>query len=163
MAVTTLEKLNSELRLLATQVTEDELVLIHKKLSLDLFAGVIKRTPVDTGEARGGWQITEAAASTPSPTNKKEQGSVGDAGGSTFQAGVEALKNLKPYQLLWITNAVPHAPVLDLGLFIPPNPGPSKDPREDRLGKILVEAGFSTQASDGIVEPALRDVLRSFG
>lgn len=161
MSLTTLDKLNSELQKLAPLITKDEIVLIQRKLSIDLFAGCIKRTPVDEGEARGGWQMSVGTQIPQGGTGKREVGEVGDFFGQTFQSGLASIAQLPPFSMVWITNNVKHAPILDAGLFIPTDPGPSKDPREGRFGEILVQSGFSTQAPEGIIEPTLREVLEA--
>jgi hypothetical protein len=58
-----------------------------------------------------------------------------------------------------VSNLTDHAWVLDQGAFEPPNPGPSKDPRPERRGRVLVQDGFSTQAPDGIIGPTISEVL----
>ncbi len=37
--------------------TERELLLVIRKVALEIFRRVVMRTPVDTGRARGNWQV----------------------------------------------------------------------------------------------------------
>ena len=153
--------LTRELRELAKTLTAEQTVLVQKKLTLDLFAGVIRRTPVDEGIARGGWQIGVGNAPELKPINRND---TADDPTSTqaYQEGFVELGKLRPFQIVFISNNIPYIIVLDHGLFVPPNPGPSKDPRPDRYGRVLVEGGYSKQAFFGMVDlsiEAIRDTL----
>lgn len=159
MSFTTLDKLNGELNKLAEVLTEDENVVIQKKIAIDIFSGVIERTGVDEGEARGGWQMNPVDEPPTTSTGKKEKGEVGVPDGETLNTGVGNVANIKPWGMIWITNPTVQAMVMDQGLFVPTDPGPSSDPRDDRFGEILVEGGFSVQSPAGIVEPTLEHVL----
>jgi hypothetical protein len=144
---------------MAKDLTEDQVVVVQKKLTLDLFAGVIKRTPVDTGVARGGWQI---GISTPATgVGSKEQGVMGDFSGPTYTMGLSKLAGLGPFAIVYITNAVSYVAVLDQGLFDPANPGPSKDPRPGRHGRVLVSGGYSIQAPAGMVDVTITSLLEN--
>ena len=39
------------------KIVPDQLVVMQKALALKLLAGVVNKTPVDTGRARGNWQL----------------------------------------------------------------------------------------------------------
>jgi len=118
---------------------EGELVKLQKRIVLEAFRRIVKRTPVDTGRTRGNWQITIGVVPT------------AEAAGTKLATAIGALTGLGPYQVVYITNNVPHIEVLEYGLFEPRDPGPSKDPRKGRKGRELVRAGFSVQAPQGMV------------
>ena len=65
------------------------------------------------------------------------------------------------YSIVFVSNNVNHVIVLDQGLFTPPNPGPSKDKRDDRLGKVLVQDGYSIQAPLGMVDLTIEELRGS--
>lgn len=143
----------TEFNLAVDEFLEDldiDAAVAQRKLVMDILAGVVPKTPVDEGKARGGWQVTIAT-----PATEKKQSS------NPISDGERALAGLKPYGLVWITNNEEHIAVLEFGLFTPPDPGPSKDPRPGRRGKILVSGGFSTQAPQGMVRTTLIELLQS--
>lgn len=121
--------------------------LLHRK-----FFGL---TPIDSGFARSRWRIVRG------------RGGLTGFGGGNFGGGTAVglsapssffgIGAIEPGDDLTIINDAPHIRVLDEGGFVPPNPGPSRDPRPGRRGRILVSGGFSTQAPDGIVLVAIRD------
>jgi hypothetical protein len=108
-------------------------------------------TPIDEGEARRGWHF-----SSPRPT----QDNVPDQDG--LAELVKLTEEGAPEDPVYLQNRVDHIDVLDQGLFQPPNPGPSKDPREGRTGQILVRDGYSAQAPQGISGDLLDAVAARF-
>lgn len=124
-----------------------------RQVALVLFDYLVKGTPIDEGEARQGWHFSLGA-----PTGQNIKG------GDPVADLARILGNDKAWtDPLFIQNNVPHAPILEFGLFDPRDPGPSKDPRPGRKGKILVAGGFSTQAPKGITGDAIQATARQFG
>jgi len=96
-------------------LNEAQVRTVQTKLALDFVGIVIKGTPVDTGRARGGWQV-EIGREPPITA------SIDASGAATF---ARANEKLTPYRrglnslklaAVWITNAVPYIEVLDRGL-----------------------------------------------
>src|SRR5690606_26495416 len=58
----------------------------------------------------------------------------------------------------WLTNNMPYAHVWELGIFKPPDPGPTKNPK--KLGQVLVSGGFNTQAPAGFLRAGRAAILR---
>lgn len=104
-----LEALNKEIDEAIGKATPEQVVVIQKKLVLDLLTRLVKKTPVDTGRARGNWQvsITEFPDTFVEVTDKD--------GGSTIDEGLAELTNLQPYALVYITNNVPYILYLEGG------------------------------------------------
>jgi len=129
---------------------------IQRKIVFDTLAGVVEKTPVDRGHARANWQVSIGAPIT----------SVIDAvdkdGTSTVSLGNGVAANIPPFDIVWLTNNVPYIEVLENGTFEPPDPGPTKDKRESRHGKIVVAGGFSVQAPEGMVKVTLAEILSEF-
>ena len=131
-------------------------------LAFETLKRVVKRTPVDTGRARGGWHVT---------INQPSQGGSGtkdESGGGTIEAGWANIQLAQPFQVVWISNNVDYIRILEEGGFVPLNPGPSKTGgsaskagRKARKGKVLVENGFSVQAPEGMVAITLREMTAS--
>lgn len=83
--------------------------IVRRKVILEVLRGVVKRTPVDTGRARGNWQV-----STGNPIDeeidKKDKN-----GGVTIRAGVSEIKQSLIDQTLFIANNVPYINALEDG------------------------------------------------
>tara|TARA_R100000152_G_C6759123_1_gene183033 strand:- start:134 stop:598 length:465 start_codon:yes stop_codon:yes gene_type:complete len=134
---------------------EIDVTTIQRKIAMDLLRGVVMKTPVDTGRARGNWQITIGAPAS------NELGSKDKTGSGTVSKGQKRVNSAKPYGIIWLTNNVPYIGVLEFGGFVPKDPGPSKDPRKGRTGRTLVKGGFSVQAPKGMVRVTLEEITRS--
>ena len=134
-----------------------EVGVIQRTMALQGLNGVIYRTPVDTGRARGNWQTT---------VGEPASGSVDalDASGdATKQAGERVIEGVPQFDVLWISNNLDYIDVLEHGLFDPADPGPSKDDRPGRLGRVLVSGGYSVQAPHGMVGLTVEEIRTAFG
>lgn len=72
-----------------------------RKICLDLLTGIVLKTPVDTGRARGNW-----FTSIGSPTAKVTV-STDPSGSSTISSGLSAISKATG-NVLWITNNLPY-------------------------------------------------------
>lgn len=133
----------------------EELVKLHRYITMELLRRVVKRTPVDTGVARANWQVdVNSAPETVIDTPLEYASIIRRANGQ--------LSGLKPFAQTHVVNNAPHILTLEFGLFDPPSPGPSKDRRPDRLGRVLVKDGFSMQAPHGMVNVTLGELMQMF-
>lgn len=82
---------------------------VARKAALSVFSGVIFRTPVDTGRARGAWQIASGALPTPRTTVLDKDGS------GTVAAGIVALQGFKLGETIYVENNLPYALPLEYG------------------------------------------------
>lgn len=139
------------------KLTQDDLVLLHRQIAFDALSRVILKTPFDTGVTRNNWQIEIGG----DPSGQIE--AADKTGAQAIARGQAKLAALQPYALVVIGNLSDHILVLELGQFQPPNPGPSKDPRPDRKGKVLVRDGYSVQAPQGMVAVTLEELRSQFG
>lgn len=130
--------------------------LLQKKVSFEALSRFVKRTPVDKGRARANWQ-----ASIGSPRSS-ELDIFDKEGNSTIERESKNISVIPPFSVVYITNNVPYIEVLDEGLFDPPDPGPSKDPRPSREGRILVSGGYSIQSPEGITDITLIELRFMF-
>ena len=103
-------------------------------------------TPVDEGNTRSNWQLLLPGETA---VEIKRPGTVSKATILGVAAPKIAIAAATMSDVV-IANPSPVAVILDRGLFDPPDPGPSKDPRPGRKGRILVKGGFSTQAPQGM-------------
>lgn len=170
--LTNVAEFNRQVTVAVKNLTETEFKIFHKKVALEALKRVVMKTPVDTGRCRANWQTTLGApASGWVPwVETNEEGGIGDnsphAANATNKAlseGSAKIAKIPLYGVVWLSNNLDYAPVLEFGLFRPPNPGPSRDPRPGRKGKILVENGFSRQAPKGMVNLTFLELLAMFG
>ena len=103
-----------------TKVDADTAV---RSITFEAFRRIVKRTPVDTGALRASWQISTAAP--PDPVTRP-----GAAPGPKDTSKVTIATGA------WIANPLVYALVVEFGLYQPPDPGPSKDIRPDRTGRL---------------------------
>jgi hypothetical protein len=141
------------LRRLSDHVIPRRMGLFVQRLGIVALRNLVLLTPVDTGQARAGWNVgingVNTRVNAPSKT-----------GASVIRRGASVIKKVGSFQNLYISNAVRHAAILDQGGFVPRDPGPSKDPRPGRLGRVLVSGGFSIQAPHGMMRRTVR-ILRA--
>ena len=119
--------------------------LVRKKVALEILTRVVLKTPVDTGRARGNWQVGESAIG--------QQTSTLDPGGTAaIEAGGALINATPPEQTsIFITNSLPYIEVLENGGY--PNPAKTGD---------KTVGGYSRQAPQGMVRTTLvefRDIL----
>ena len=109
---------------------------IHK-VALDVFQGVVKKSPVDTGRFRGNWTVSIGSYSAQAldRTDKRRLGSLpGHESALRADAALTAFKAGAP---IYITNSLPYA---------------------DRL-----ENGWSQQAPTGMVRLTLMEISAKYG
>ena len=94
---------------MAKSLPATSLLAFHKKLAFDLFRKIILKTPVDTGRARGNWQMN---VGTPL---KNEKDTADRNGSGTVQNGFANLLSLSPFQTIFITNNVQYIGSLENG------------------------------------------------
>ena len=90
------------------RLTRDRIDVVVRKVSLDLLSGVVFRTPVDTGRARGAWTVGVDAL--PRGTGALDQG-----GGNTVQAGAAKLQPVQAGGIVYIANNVEYIGALEDG------------------------------------------------
>jgi len=89
---------------LAAGYRERRRYLVGALLSL-----IVLRTPVDRGEARGGWRVSVGGPVTES------DGRLDPSGAATIAEGVGALKGVSPFATIFISNPVKHIVFLENG------------------------------------------------
>jgi len=97
----------AEVEAFGTKVLPVRFLEFQKMLAREVFSRVVPRTRVDTGRARGGWQIGIGSV----PTT--ETGVLDKSGGQTINAGLAKLAELKPNQNIIIANPVPYVIFLE--------------------------------------------------
>jgi len=151
MPLVGVKRFNTNLRRLAEVTVPKRFGQFVQFLAIGALKDVVTTTPVDFGQARAGWDVGIGSAPPPNTKPAPDKG-----GGKTIAAGTAQITKAPPFPLIVLQNAVVHAAVLDVGGFVPKDPGPSKDPRKGRHGRILVSGGFSVQAPQGMTKGARR-------
>lgn len=103
---------------------------VRKAYAFALYSSIVKKTPVDTGRARGNWNITVGEDDYTQTENKTPR----------FQ-GVDQIPEPRGDETIYISNNLPYITKLEYGGY--PNP-PKKG-----SGKTV--NGYSKQAPEGMV------------
>lgn len=75
---------------------------VERRIGLGILRRVVMATPVDTGRARGNWQVDLNNAP------KGETGALDKRGGSTASKGSAIIQTAKPFGTIQIANNVPY-------------------------------------------------------
>jgi hypothetical protein len=95
---TNLQNFNSALSNAAEKIKKEDLVKFIRSVCLETFKRVVQRTPVDTGRARGNWQVE---------INAPAAGTIeADQWASVFERGDAMLASIPPFSVVHITNNV---------------------------------------------------------
>lgn len=151
-----LREFNLELGEIAESMPAELVLTAHRRIHMSALDRIVRRTPVDTGRARGNWQSTEGQPSTAQIATVRSSEEV-------HNEGLSVTSRLAPYSASYIANSLDYIEVLEDGGFIPKDPGPSRDPRPDREGRVLVRGGYSVQAPQGMVALTFAELENSIG
>jgi hypothetical protein len=103
--------------------------LLVKTLAFTALDRLIKRTAVDVGRAKGGWQV---ALNT---IREGETGAVDPGGAKALAAGKTVIGSAAPFDAVFMSNSVPYIMVLERGGYIPPNPENSPEANKRRAAR----------------------------
>ena len=85
-----------------------------KKIALQTFTGVVKKTPVDTGRARAGWVIgVEQPRNSPFILGEAKLSA--SEIGSRAAIEIASLSRITPFSTVFISNNLPYIEVLEEG------------------------------------------------
>lgn len=125
---------------------------VRKAVAVILFTDIVKRTPVDTGRARGNWQITVGHDDTAQIERFcKESDTAG-----VVATESEKIKDVSGDEKIYIHNNLPYITKLEYGGY----------PKEVKKGTyvkgvgyvIKSEGGFSKRAPHGMVGVAMTNM-----
>ena len=143
-----LKEFNAEIEKVVKILMPQQVVLMHKKISMEALKRVVMKTPVDTGRCRGNWQTTISspaagvlnvvdkegdAVNVGKKTHRRATTAINDA---VLNAGKQVLQGLQAYQAVFITNNVSYA--------------------------IWLEDGSSKQAPKGMVKVTIEELKGMF-
>lgn len=118
-----LDQFNKELDEFMEDIPK-QVVQLQKKVVLEALRRIVLRTPVDTGRARGNWQVTIAKAASgivdnyekvDSPEKRDQPPGLDVAGDEVIKKGLAAISNLPPYQVVYIANNLEYIEFLEEG------------------------------------------------
>lgn len=89
--------------------TPEKMNRIVRKIMLDVFKGVILKTPVDTGRARANWQATIGGPSSGTLDSEDKTGQMAISGGS------KAIAAMKEFSPVFLYNGLPYIGRLENG------------------------------------------------
>lgn len=87
--------------------------LVVKKLAFDIFTGVVKKTPVDTGRARAAWNISAGKPDLSVPDAAQFKGS--DGGGKRGPTFIPNIGTSGIFTKIFITNNLDYIEFLENG------------------------------------------------
>lgn len=154
MAVLNLGQFIRKVEEFSQKLPAEQVQRLHRAIALEALSRVVLKTPVDTGRARGNWQVTQGTPATGTVETEDPSGS------ATISKGSGEALAARPFTITWISNNLPYIEVLEFGQFKPPNPGPSKQKRQ--RGKVLVKDGFSVKAPEGMVRVTVMELEQAF-
>lgn len=95
---TNLKQFNAALKKASKKFIGENIVKFHKAVVLEAFTRIVKRTPVDTGRARGNWQLgINTSSNTILDVKIKDEE-------TALRIGLQALTSITPFSIVHITN-----------------------------------------------------------
>lgn len=93
----------------AIEKAKDHQALAYKKIAIELFGEVIRKSPVDTGRFLGNWQCgINVMPTTATETTDKD-------GGATTSAMTKSVMSARGLPTFWLANNLPYANKLEFG------------------------------------------------
>lgn len=90
-------------------------LLAQKKVTLDALAGVVRKSPVDTGRFRGNWQVSAGEPDDLPIDRLDKQPSGSDPGTEVRRSGESNAAAIRPYSVSFVYNNLPYADPLERG------------------------------------------------
>ena len=106
--ISNLAEFNREVSQFARSIPE-KVTELQRKIVLEALGRIVQKTPVDTGRARGNWQVTFEAASQQVLTDTDPQGS------ATVEKALAILAGLPAFSVVHITNNLDYILFLEEG------------------------------------------------
>lgn len=151
-----LGRVNRRLQRIARRELPQRFLYVHRETCKHVLQDVVINTPRDRAVHINGWNV---GVNQPAPIVKDPPPA--PTGAATIRRGFQLLRSMPPFSRTEVANGVRAINILDKGGFVPPNPGPSRDPRPGRKGRVLVINGYSRQAPQGMTRVALRNANRN--
>lgn len=111
-------KFNAELEVAATKIRGD-LNKFYRLVCLEVLKRIVLRTPVDTGRARGNWQLEIGRSASGVLSVEGSRGSMADL---AISGGITKLAQIPAFSLVHITNNVEYLYYLEYDRRSPQSP-----------------------------------------
>lgn len=108
-AATNVREFNRALARFAKTIPAASVVTLQKKLAVEALNRIVQKTPVDTGRARGNWQVSINGFPNDAVETKDA------SGGGVISEGANHLTGLSPFSVVYITNNLPYITLLENG------------------------------------------------
>jgi hypothetical protein len=129
-----------------------DLETVVRKVTIGLFSNVLVRTPVDTGRARGNWNLSYNGIDDSTSANT-------DPSGERKLAEIKTAVLAAPVGgVMYMCNSLPYARVLEYGEYPNPTLHGSKK-RGEKVMTIHTVNGYSKQAPYGMVRITAREIV----
>jgi len=103
-----LKQFNRVVKSFGDRVPKEKVLVYLKKMSLEALKRIVEKTPVDTGRARGGWQVSFK-------TPAFSEGGTDASGAGTINTGSSQILGLKDPVAVFISNNVEYIIYLEDG------------------------------------------------
>lgn len=120
----------ADIRRFFARASREEASKATRAVSLRVLSGVVQRTPVDTGRARGNWQVSLGQAVNGTTVDVEDQ-----AGGATIAKGAATIGQQKGFQPVVLENNLPYINKLE--------DGSSKQAPNGMVSETLASMGLS--------------------
>ena len=125
---TNIDKFNAEVEKFTATLVPEQIRFFQRRIVLELLTRIVEGTPVATGLARANWQVTIGEVS--------EELFEVRGPSEVISAGMQAVSDIPPFSIVYITNNVPYI--------------------------VFLERGHSKQAPKGMVEVSVGELLGLF-
>lgn len=119
----------------AKTVAPEKVLLFQRAIALEMLRRVVIKTPVDTGRARGNWQVTIGEPAAGHLENLFDK-----TGSTTIAKGSAVIAKIPPFAIVYITNNVPYILILEAGRVPGPPARGSKQAEHGMAGITFQEA-----------------------
>lgn len=109
MSIQGLNEFNRQLDQYAKQLLPRQISDFHRKIVLEALRRIVQKTPVDTGRAKGNWQVTIN-----SPASG-QLNTIDKSGGRTIAQAMAAISDFPPFSVVYITNNIDYIEFLEEG------------------------------------------------
>lgn len=117
-----LSEFNRALMETAKELLPQQVALFQQKIVMDLLRRFVVKTPVDTGRARGNWQVTISSTDSqvaiqgaPDKDDKANSPKAETAAADAVTKSIQVVNSIKPFSITYITNNVPYIVYLEDG------------------------------------------------
>ena len=151
------EEFAAQLRRVVSEWEEELIPTVSRAVALQGLRGLVLVTPVDTGYARSGWQVSFNSASTAQPA----EGASDKTGSATLKAGEAAIAGSDTFPHIFISNNVPYIEVLDEGRWAGESIGEGEFAFGAGVNGTARRTGArgSIQAPQGILQPVFDELV----